>query len=423
MTDRLPEVVIPTNLELIEPKISKCKNGVVLHTLQSDSASVVRLSLVFKGGSAIQRVPYAAASTLSMLSEGTEDYTAQEIAERLDFYGMFFDNSTDRDYCYITIAAMSRCVDEALELLESLVLRPLFLESELELYRAKKKQQILIDRAKPSYMAREAFATQLFGAEHPYGRFASHEKYDTLTSEDLKEYYRDNITAQRCFAVASGDITDEIKQKIEGFLGKLHSSDAEFPSVDYSVKDNHSAERFHRVEREDAVQSCIRMGRILFTKEHPDFIPMQLLSMVLGGYFGSRLVQNLRETHGYTYGAYAGLITLSNCGYLAIATDVDIEHRDDAIREINSELLRLQSELIGEDELYGAVSTITGELMRLIDGPFGIADVAIENIQSGFSHNYLNEFLQRVSTISPEELREVARKYISPEDMLCVVVD
>ncbi len=420
MTNILPEVVIPTHLELIEPKVSNSSNGVLLHTLRSDSASVIRLTLVFRGGSSVQRVPYAAASTLSMLSEGTRDFTAQQIAEQLDFYGMFFDNSTDRDYCYLTIATMSRCIDQALELLESMVLRPLFLDSELELYRAKKRQQIIIDRAKPSYIAREAFVTDLFGESHPYGRFASHEMYDSLTPDHLREYYDENLTAQKCFAVASGDITDSARSKIVAFLEKLPSSSIESRPIDFSLCPR--TEKYHHIERKEAVQSCIRMGRLLFTKEHKDFIPIQLLAMVVGGYFGSRLVQNLRERNGYTYGAYSAIVTLSNSGYFAIATDVDIEHRDDAIKEINYELSRLQSELIPEEELQGAISTITGELMRLIDGPFGVADVAIENIQSGFSYNYLNDFLKTVSSITPLELREIAREYLSPDDMHCVVV-
>ncbi len=172
--------------------------------------------------------------------------------------------------------------------------------------------------------------------------------------------------------------------------------------------------------RDDAVQCCLRIGRILFGKSHPDFIPMQLLITVLGGYFGSRLVKNLRETNGYTYGAYSAIVNLSEAGYIAIATDVDINHADDAVREIFFEMERLQSELIPEGELHQAVCSITGELMRLVDGPFGIADIAIENIQSSMSFDYLNEFLSRITSVTPEDLQALAQQYLKASDFLVV---
>ncbi len=416
----IPEVVIPTHLDLVKENIETLSNGIELHSLKSDSASVVRLSLVFRGGSSVQDVPFAAASTLSMLSEGTADYSAEEIAEKLDFYGIFFDNSTDRDYCYITVGSLTKFLPEALSLLKSMLTAPLFLESELDLYRGKKRQQLLIDRAKPSFMAREEFAKRLFGEDNPYGRFSPAEAYDDLKSEDLHKYFADHIHAGNCFAICSGEISPEVHSMIEDMLNSLSSKELHPLDLDYTA---HTAtEKYFKIEREGSVQSCIRMGGMLFEKSHPDFIPMQLVLTVLGGYFGSRLVQNLREKNGYTYGAFAGIINLASCGYYAIATDVESSHTDDAIREIKYEIERLRTEKISEEELSGAVSTITGELMRLIDGPFGIADIAIENIQSGSSPEYLNEFLERVTSLTPDDLLEVSKKYLNTDDLLTVVV-
>lgn len=420
MKHKIPDIVIPSQLDLVPQRMVKLRNGVELHTLSVDCAAVVRLSLVFRGGSSVQRSAFAAASTLSMLSEGSVDFSALQIAERLDSYGIFFDNSTDRDTCFITIASLRKFLPEALELLESIVLRPLFLDDEFTIYRAKKRQQLVIDRDKPSFIAREAFATALFGVEHPYGRFSPVEAYDTLTTDDLRTYYSENLHAGSLFAVASGDI-DEVEQGlIEQFLAKIPLRDsAETCSVARAIT---SGDMAQTIEREGSTQSCIRVGRLLFTKSHPDFVPMQLLLMVLGGYFSSRLVQNLRETNGYTYGAYAGLVTLRSEGYMAIATDVDIVHSDDAIIQIKYELQRLRDELIGEDELMLAKSTITGELMRLIDGPFGIADIAIENIESGKDAGYLNEFLAQILSVTSEQLQQLAVEYLDPESMLIIVL-
>ncbi len=424
MKNEIPQIVIPRELELVPQSDKVLANGVRLSSLRVDSASVVRLSLVFEGGSSVQRRHFAAASTLSMLSEGTEDYTAQQIAERLDYYGIFFDNSTDRDYCFLTIASLKKFLPEALYLLESILLRPLFLEKEFELYVGKKREQLLIDRQKPSFQARECFTKNLFGENHPYGRFAPVEAYDELRSEDLREYYEDNLHSGNLFAVASGSIDQEEQGMIEEFLMRLESRNVVQESVvGDAPKAVTSNELRHTISREESTQSCIRMGRLLFTKQHESYVPMQLLLMVLGGSFSSRLVQNLRERNGYTYGAYAAMVTLRSDGYMAIATDVEQGVSELAIEEICAELRQLQDELIPDDELLLAKSAITGELMRLLDGPFGIADIAIENIQSGQSSSYVNEFLAAIQAVGAEELRELAREYLSPESMLTVVVE
>lgn len=424
MKNEIPHIIIPNELELVSQSDKVLSNGVRLSSLRVDSASVVRLSLVFEGGSSVQNKHFAAASTLSMLSEGTEDYTAQEIAEKLDYYGIFFDNSTDRDYCFVTVASLKKFLPQALDLLESMLLRPLFLEKELGLYIGKKREQLLIDRQKPSFQARECFTKNLFGENHPYGRFAPVESYNELRVEDLKEYYANNLHSDNLFAVTSGSIDEAEMNLIEEFLLKFENKNLE-TNLEKSAyhKAATSSELRHVIKRDGATQSCIRMGRLLFTKQHPNYVPMQLLLMVLGGSFSSRLVQNLRERNGYTYGAYAAMVTLRSDGYMAIATDVESGVAELAIEEINYELNRLQEELIPEDELLLAKSAITGELMRLLDGPFGIADIAIENIQSGQSSDYVNEFLRAIQLVDAEELRDLAREYLTPQSMLVVVVE
>ncbi len=236
--NNLPEVVIPTHLDLTPQIVRTLPSGMKLYTLSSDSASVVRLTLVFKGGSSVQSKAFAAASTLSMLSEGTVEFSATEIAEKLDFYGIFFDNSTDRDYCYLTIASLTKFLPEAIGLLRSMLISPLFCEKEFELYRGKKRQQLLIDRAKPSFKAREAFSVGLFGAEHPYGRHADAELYDSLSCEDLREYFEGYLHAGNCFAVASGDVSEEVSATLSDFLSELPMREFHSKEVDFAIKES-----------------------------------------------------------------------------------------------------------------------------------------------------------------------------------------
>lgn len=389
-------------------------------SLKAGTQQVIRLTIVFQAGTRYQSVPFASSAMLNMLSEGSQNYTSAEIADKLDSYGIYYDTNIDRDYSMITVSCLNKFLPQTLELLEDMLLRPSFDEQELSIYAAKRKQNIKIDREKPSFIAREEFSKALFGTQHPYGVSYNEELYDNLTVDTLREHYQKYYGAENCFAVTSGMVNDEELKQIETFLAKIPNHNQENEIVRQLPKYESAPEIF--VERDGALQSSIRMGKVLFPKSHPDFNGMQVLSMVLGGYFSSRLVSNLREDKGYTYGIYAAMVNLEHAGYFAIATDVSAEHTNDAIGEIRLEIERLRNELIPEEELQMVRNTIVGELMRLVDGPFGIADITIESQQCGRDNELINEFLTEVRTITGERLLELAVRYLDPSTMSCVVV-
>ena len=149
---------------------------------------------------------------------------------------------------------------------------------------------------------------------------------------------------------------------------------------------------------------------------------MQVVATLLGGYFGSRLIQNLREEHGYTYGAYCGVVNFDEAGYLAISTEVGGEVAEDAVRQIMWEIERLRTEPVSDEELSTVKKIIFGEMMRILDGPFGIADVTIENIQNGVTNEYTARMVQEVRAITPEKVLALAQKYLAPEDLITVTL-
>ncbi len=413
-----PPTSLPSRLTLPHYQTHQGANSIKLYTMAAGDSPVVRLSVVFHGGSSHQNHPFVASSTINMLSEGTQKYTSGEISEILDFYGIFYDTSIDRDYSIVTINALEKFLPKALELLEELIIRPVFDERELNIYKTKRKGQLKIEREKSAYLARELFSKSLFGENHPYGTIYESSEYDTLTVEHLKEFFAQNYCAQRAFAVCSGCISESSSKAILSVLEKLPMGT---PQVQTTHIDLLSTPRAH-IERERALQSSIRIGLPLFKKGDPLYDQMQVVAMILGGYFGSRLVQNLRETKGYTYGIYAAMVSMERLGYFAIATDVTAEYTEDAIEEIFSEIERLGREPISEQELEVVRSMIIGEVMRILDGPFGVADILIDNIQAGVSRDYLENFLELVRSITPECISELTSKYLPREKMVVVTV-
>lgn len=412
-----PAIRIPSSLEMPRTESLTLRNGLKLYTLRADDFEVVRISFVFHAGSVTQNAPFVAGTTANLLAEGSSRLTGRQIAEQLDFYGSYFEASLDRDYVYISFCSLRRYFRETLKAAEEILLRPVFPEHEVETYCRKRRQQLAVERTKVDTLAREAFAGALFGPEHPYGIVYPESAYDTLERRSLTDHYRRLYTGGNAIAVCSGHVGEEELKAIVELAEQLPEGSA--PEFRFPEPESRP---FVHIERPEALQSSLRIGRLLFPRNHPDFTGMQVVATVLGGYFGSRLMRNLREQHGYTYGVMASAVNFDRAGYLAIATQVGAEVTRPALDEIFREIDRLRREPVGEEELTLTKRILTGEMMRILDGPFGIADVAIENILSHEGEGAVNRQLQEIRTITPERIQSLARQYLDPERLVTAVV-
>ncbi|WP_298063669.1 pitrilysin family protein [uncultured Rikenella sp.] len=420
MLDRTiqPPFQLPDRLDIPAARQTTLPGGIRLWTIDAGTQPLVRLSLVFGAGTRYQPAAFAASTALNLMSEGTARYSAARIAEKFDYYGIYYDTSIDRDYSIVTVSCLSRFLDQALELLGEILFEPLFPERELEIYASKRKQQLIIEREKPSYQARELFAEGLFGKEHPYGQVSPAAEYDKLTVDTLRSFYETYYRAGNVFAVASGQIGTKTEQTLAAFLERFGAASG---PGDPGVPPTGSTPLI-REKREGALQSSIRIGKVLFPKGHPDFNGLQVAATVLGGYFGSRLVKNLREDKGYTYGIYSAMLNMQHSGYFAVASDVTAAATDEAVAEILKEVERLRTEPVPQAELDMVRNIIVGEMMRILDGPFGIADVTIENVQCGMTNQALSAFFDEVRTITPQRIRELAAQWLDPATFTTVIV-
>lgn len=412
-----PPLITPDKVDVALAERRTLANGIDLYTLASDDFEVLRVTFVFGAGTSRQQYPFSASATANLLTEGSTSMTAQQIAEQLDYYGSYYDVSIDRDYAYISFCMLSKFFEPTLEVAAEILLRPAFSEEEVTTYRAKRLQELTIERTKVDIRAREAFASALFGAEHPYGRIYPADKYLDLTREHLTAFYASHYTAENCFVVCSGRIAESelnaISRLAEALPRAVAPVSAAFPTPTPS--------RSAYVPFPNAVQSSLRIGRLLFPRQHPDFAGMQVVAMLLGGYFSSRLMRTLREERGYTYGVMSAVINFKHEGYLAIATQVATEVTQEALDLIYAEIARLRTERVSDEELALVKNIMAGETMRILDGPFGIADVTIENILCDTDNRIIGENLQRIRAITPDEILALAQRYLRQEDLVTVV--
>lgn len=415
-----PEFSLPSTLEIPAPQKYLTADKREVLWLKIGTQDIVRITLQFPAGTKYQQKTLQASSTIGLLSDGTKSYSAQELAEKLDFYGSHIDYSIDRDHAVVSAFCLEKYLYQTLELLKEIVVYPAFDADEFETYRQKRKTSLYIEKAKVMYQAREQFAAALYGKDNPYGSFAEPEDYDALSNGDLKAFHRERYLNQGALIFVSGMVNEEIVANVaREFDAVIRRNATDAPIVNLS--DLPAPHKIY-IKKDDAVQSAVRFGRVLFSRNHPDYSGMQVLTTILGGYFGSRLMANIREEKGYTYGIFSSLVSMQESGYLTISTEVGCGVTNPTIEEVVKEMERLRTEKVEEEELSLVVNYMVGEMLRMLDGPFSIVDAILDLYQSGLPVSFIPQHFEKIKSITSDELFELAQKYLDPKDYSEIVV-
>jgi len=396
----------------------KLSNSLPVYSIHSGTEAILKIDLLFRAGSWFQPKPLVALATSEMLSEGTDKYTSQDIAGQLDYYGAFLKASANKDVASVSLLTLKKHMHPALEILAEIIKRPTFPEKELNTYLNNKKQQYLLEHSKVSTLSRIKFNEALFGNHHPYGRIPELEDHDQLTQEDLQVFHKRHFTSDQCEILVTGDTDASVQKSLDEFLGgdDWKADQNEIQTPDFRPFTTTEQEVF--TPKQEAVQSSLRIGKLLFNKRHPDFPGMQVMNTILGGYFGSRLMKKVREEKGYTYGIFSMMVPMVNEGYLTIASEVGASVCRKAIEAIYQEIRKLRSEKVDRQELDMVRNYMMGQLLRAFDGPLPTASTYISLMEMGLDEDYYQRMVYTINQITPEDIRELAGKYLGEEDMV-----
>ena len=423
MLDRTtaPEIRQLDDFSIIRPETRAMRNGMPLHVIQAGSEDVVRFDLVIRSGQLQQSQPLQAVFTNRMLREGTRTLTSAEIAETLDYYGAWLDVSVSVDSSFVTLYSLSRYFSRTVEIMASMIKESVFPEKEFSVIRDIHKHQFMVNNQRVDVLSRKQLNRSLFGETHPLGRYAGLEDYDRINVETLKEYYRRNYSSDNCSAYLSGKVTPEIIRCVE-----LHFGDEEWgqnPSAPVPAPAVISIDSRKRifVEKEDAMQSALKIGGFTIDRRHPDYPKLRVLVTLFGGYFGSRLMSNIREEKGYTYGIGAGIVAYPGTGLLIVSTETGNEYVEPVVREIYHEMDRLREERVPDDELEMVRNYMLGDFCRSYESPFSLSDAWIFIETSGLDRDFYRRALAAVRDTTSDDLLTMAQTYFCKENLIEVV--
>lgn len=399
-------------------------SGARLHVLANAAQPVVRLQAVFRAGKLAEPRPGLAILTARMLLEGTTTRTARQIADEVAFYGASLECDAGFDRATLTLYCLTRHLAALFPLVMDVLTHPAFPATELALLKTRTIQNVRVERQKTSFLASERFNERLFGAETPYGRPFDSDAYQALTAEEAAAFHHVAYSFDSAEVFLCGDVAAHQEAVAAAFsVGPAAAGQplAAPTGPDVAEPADAGSAIAEQVTVAGSLQASIRLGRHWPAPTHPDTHRLKLLVNVLGGYFGSRLMRNIREDKGLTYGIHASVAPREQGTSLVIGTDVKGESADVAVREINLELRRLQEELIPAEELATVQNYLLGKFANELSTVFEQCDKYKNLVFLGLPADYYPEFLRQTETADAETLRELAQHYLAPAAMQTVI--
>ncbi|WP_295672836.1 pitrilysin family protein [uncultured Mucilaginibacter sp.] len=415
-----PEFKGIENIHLIHPERRELANGCKVFCFNSGDQELVRIEWIFGNLRFKPESPLLNMAVNSLLTEGTDSLTSAQISDKIDFYGAFLQVDYGHDNSQVTLYSLNKHLHHTLPVIKDIITNSIFPQKELDTFIRNQRQKLQVSLQKNDIIARRIFSKALYG-NTLYGLSADIETYDTLNREDMKVHFAQMYQPSNCTMIVAGKIEPETLNLISDAFDKEWHNTGQAADTSQPVIVP-AAEHFYFTEKPEALQSAIRMGAPAVNRTHPDFPALQVLNTVLGGYFGSRLVANIREEKGYTYGIGSGMSSLKHGASLFIATEVGADVCKLAVNEIEKELNLLKDELIPEAELSLVRNFLMGALLGSLENVFSHAD-KFKNIHfAGLGYDYYDRYVNAIKTVNADRLQQLAKQYLNFDQFYKVIV-
>ncbi|HVS97084.1 MAG TPA: pitrilysin family protein [Puia sp.] len=420
-----PPIKDAIEFELNLPPFRKhvLSNGVEVYAIDLGNVEAMMVSWIFDAGNSWEEKKGVAAAANSLLKNGTSARTAFGINEHFEYYGAYLNRVSHHETAELTLHCLNKYSGELLPVVAELLSDSVYPGEEVEIYKRNSQQRLQVSLKKSDFVATRLIDAYLYGEQHPYGKYSQLENYQALEREDLAGFFDRFYRHGACRILAAGKLPADLIGRLETSFGALPLR----PPLPYAALPAPAitpatGRKYNVVNDPNGVQGSIRIARNFPNRHHPDFQKVQVLNNVFGGYFGSRLMANIREDKGYTYGIHSWLANNIQTSALMISTEAGKDVCVPAIREVYKEMELLRTELIDEEELQMARNFTIGSILGDLDGPFHVAGRWKNILLNGLDGDYFKEGVRIIKTITPEELRTMAVKYLEPEAFYELVV-
>ena len=396
-------------------------NGVEVIAVEAGTQEVLSLELVFYAGNWYDTQHLVAATTNFLLKNGTSKKSAFEINEHFEYYGAFLNRGCYNETATINLHTPVKHLNALLPVIQELLTDAIFPEQELAIYKQNMRQRLDVNLKKCDFVAARLIDAYVFGEQHPYGQYSSYEQYEALQQASLVEFYNQYYRHGRCIIFAAGVLPPDFEVQLNQWFGSLPLNQQSLPVITHPVVP--AAEKKYRlVNDHNGVQGAIRMARSFPNRHHPDFPKVQLLNALFGGFFGSRLMSNIREDKGYTYGIHSYIQNHIGDSAWMISTEAGRDVCEATIQEVYYEMEELRNEPVDDEELQLVRNYLMGTILGDLDGPFHIISRWKNLLLNGLDESFFYKSVDAIKNTSAEELQQLAQKYLQPEEFYELIV-
>ncbi|MCW9066600.1 MAG: insulinase family protein [Ignavibacteriaceae bacterium] len=398
-------------------------NGLKIFFSAKKDLPIVRINFIVNNGSKFDPDDKKGLCNLlaMCIDEGAGEFDALQLADEFEQLGAQFSVSCDTDVSIISLQVLSENFISALNLLSAVITQPHFNDDDFELQKNKVLVRLNQSKAEPDYIADISFEYFLFGNNSPYAFpvMGVEHTVQNIDADSIRNVYKNYFAPMNSTMVVVGDIdNDLLKKELELVLGKWDHK----PKINSSVTDfNRTKRKIFIINKPGAVQTEIRTGHLSSKRNEKDFFQKQVVNMILGGQFSSRLNLNLREKNGYTYGVHSHFSYFKEAGYFAVSTSVDLNNTANALNEIYKEIEKIRNG-ISNDELSFTKSSLTKKYPSNFETYRQIA----ANISSKVIHNlpndYFETYINKINSLSLDDVNKIAYNSIYPDELITVLV-
>lgn len=426
-TDRtvVPNIKLPVEFNVQLPPCERytLSNGVEVYAVNMGGEDTLMLNWVFYAGNWYEKKKMSASATNYLLKNGTSKLTAFGVNEHFEYYGSYLNRNCYNETAELTLHCLNKHVNELVPVVAEIITDSIFSEEELSIYKQNAQQRLKVSLQKCEFVAGQLIDAYLFGEDHPYGKYSRLEDYEALQREEIMKFHKQYYQQGRCVIFAAGKLPSDLPDQLEQYFGKLPLRPHSDKNHEVSHAVNPTTEKKQHITIDpQGVQAAIRIARPFPNRHHPDFQKAMVLNNVYGGFFGSRLMANIREEKGYTYGIYSYLMNhVQQSGWM-ISTEAGRDVSDAAVKEIYKEMKQIREQLIDPDELMVTRNYMIGTILGDLDGPFQVAARWKNLVLNELDEAYFYQGIETIKTVTPEELQQIADKYLRPEEFYELLV-
>lgn len=407
------------NLQLKQAQKIVLKNGVEVYAVNAGAEEVISFEWVFSAGNWFEEKNLVAGTTNFLLRNGTTSKNAFQINEHFEYYGAYLNRACYNETATITLHCLSKHINELLPAVKELIVDSVMPDDELAIYKQNMKQRLKVSLKKSDFIAGRQIDVCLYGENHPYGKYSREEDFDALTKSELTKFYKKFYQQGKLVMFVAGKLPANLEAVLNTYFGDLPNG-----NITLTAKPVIQAvEKKYRITNDEkGVQGSIRIARPFPNRHHPDFMKVQVLNALFGGFFGSRLMSNIREDKGYTYGIHSYVQNHIHETAWMISTEAGKDVCEATIEEVYKEMKLLREELVNEEELLLVRNYLMGGILGDLDGPFQIIARWKNIVLNNLTEQYFYDSINTIKTISAEALQTLAQQYLQPEDFYELVV-